>query len=440
MAKQGVGPIGVAALALALSGCEGGEERRGPPPAPVEVAEATTRPMPVEVRENGTVVADATVELKSEVGGRLARIAFEEGELVEEGQLLFEIEREPYEAALRAAEAALQEAEQAARLAHSEARRYRRLAREGAASEQMLEQRLSAARQARAAAEKARAALDRARIDLERTRIVAPMRARTGALQAHVGDLVPANGAEALVTLRRISPAEVAFAVPASLLPSIRSRMEAAEPLQVEVYAPGAHRPLGVGRLTFVDNAIDEATGTIGLKATFPNEDEALWPGQFVEVRMELGTLPDAVVVPEPAVQRSQQGEFVFVVGPDGKARQRPVATGIRAGGLVQIREGIAPGDRVVTDGQLRLFPGAAVAIREPDEPSGIEGDGDGERQDHGGRNPGEPQGGGADGRAAGDGREGPEPAPPLGPAGTGGGGNGRPTTPPDRPPAARPR
>lgn len=354
--------LALVALAACARGKGGAPE---PPPAPVTVAPARAQNLPILVEAIGAVQARAVVEIKSQVEGPLAQILFREGDRVEAGTPLFEIERRPFELALRSAQANLTRAREQARLAAREATRAQALERQQAASTQLVQQREAALATAAADVRAAQTAVEQAALQLEWTRIAAPVTGRTGALQAHVGDLVPANGQNPLVTIREISPAEVRFTVPAAELPRIRERFATGAAVRVEAREQGDDGPPAVGQLTFVDNAIDEASGTIALKATFPNVDERLWPGAFVQVSMQLGEIPDAVVVPSAAVQSGQAGDYVFVVGPDGRAQQRPVQTGARAGDFVQIARGVRAGEPVVTEGQLRLYPGALAQVQQ---------------------------------------------------------------------------
>ncbi len=351
-------------LVLAASCTRAGEERQGPPPATVEVAQARQASVPVTVEAIGTVQARSVVEVKSQVEGQVAAILFREGDRVEAGAPLFEIDRRPFELALRTAQAALGRAREQAVLAEREAERAQVLERQGAAATQLVQQREAARATAQADVRSAQAAVEAAALELEWTRIAAPLGGRTGSVEVDVGDLVQANGEQPMVTIRETQPIEVRFTVPATELPRIRERVAGGAPVEVLALEQGSAAQPVAGHLTFVDNAIDEASGTIALQATFGNEDERLWPGAFVNVQMRLGTIEGAVVVPSVAVQRGQEGEYVFVVGADDRVQQRPVRTGARTDDLVQITRGVKPGEAVVTEGQLRLFPGAVAQVR----------------------------------------------------------------------------
>lgn len=382
---------------LLAAACSRGEKGPGAPPPPVvTAAPAQQQPLPVVVEAIGAVEAVSVVEVKAQVQGQLAQILFREGDKVEAGAPLFELDRRPFELALRTAQANLTRAREQALLAAREAKRARVLERQQAAATEQVQQRETALAAAQADVRVAQAAVEQAALNLEWTRIVAPVTGRTGALQAHVGDLVKANADTPLVTIRQLSPAEVRFTVPGTELPRIRERL-AAGPVEVEARVQGEAAPPALGRLTFVDNAIDEASGTIALKATFPNEDERLWPGAFIQVAMRLGEIPDAIVVPQAALQRGQEGDYVFVVGAGGRVEQRPVQVGERTGDLVQIARGVRPGEAVVTEGQLRLASGAVAQVRQAPPQQQAQGDGSAPEQMQGngsppaGQRPGEP-------------------------------------------------
>lgn len=215
-------------------------------------------------------------------------------------------------------------------------------------------------------AARARAEVDEARLRLADATLRAPIDGRTGQLLVHAGNLVKADDAQPLVVIRQIRPIDVAFSVPESSLPEIRLRTSEGA-LRVEVAPRGddARAAPVEGELTFVDNAVDRASGTILLKASFPNDDGRLWPGAFVDVMLRLRTLEDVVVVPSHAVQAGQQGAFAFVVGDDATAQMRPLRVGPTTGGMTVVESGIAPGERVIVDGQSQLGPGAKVEVKD---------------------------------------------------------------------------
>ncbi|HWV37902.1 MAG TPA: efflux RND transporter periplasmic adaptor subunit [Vulgatibacter sp.] len=354
----------MAALALA-AGCPEKKAPGPPPPPPVEVARAESMEVPIEIGAIGTGEAIVTVEIRSQVTAQLESILFEEGQDVEAGDTLFVLDRRSLEEALDAARASLRRNRAQAAFAASEAERYTDLAKKGAVSRLDAESRRTALKSAREAVTADEAAVREAEINLGFAEIAAPIAGKTGSLNVHVGDQIKANDTLAMVSIRQIAPIYVSFSVPGDWLNEIR---EADEKGELEVIArprtgaKGAHR----GKLTFIDNAVDVATGTILLKGTFPNEDEALWPGQFVDVTLVVGHIPDAVVVPSAAVQTGQQGLYVFVVDREHKADVRPVETGPAFGDRTVIAKGVQAGELVVTDGHLRLQPGIEVEVREP--------------------------------------------------------------------------
>ena len=364
----------------------------GPPVVPVSVAKATQEPVPTELRVVGTVEASAIVQIKSQVSGPLMRVAFTEGQNVAKGDLLFEIDPRPFDDALRQAQANVvrdraQIAQMEATLARdaaqakfnqSDADRYAELAKAGVVSRSQSDQsRTSAdvaresARATQAALESAKASLESdlaavssARLSLEYCQIRSPLSGRTGNLLVHAGNLVKANDVP-LVVIHQVSPIFVNFNVPEQHLAAIR-RLNAAHQLAVKVSAQDDPNHASSGALSVIDNTVDTATGTIHLKATFDNRDGALWPGQFVTSVLTLDTVQGATVVPAEAVQAGQQGQFIYVVGPDNKVGIRIVTTGRAFGNKMVIAKGVSPGDIVVTDGHLRLFPGAQVQLIDP--------------------------------------------------------------------------
>jgi multidrug efflux system membrane fusion protein len=350
----------LAAMLVACSRAPESERKGGaPPPVPVVVATAVQKPVPVQLRAIGNVQPSNAVTVRSRVGGILAKIHFKEGEDVREGQLLFTLERGPLEADLRQAEANLARDLAQYQNAQKDAERYAQLARQGFVAQQEYDRLKTAADALAATVRASRAAVENARIQLGYATIRAPMVGRTGALQVHEGDVIKASDT-ALVVINQLRPIDVAFALPERELPEVR-RYQTAGSLEVSAVIPPGGPPLAQGRLTFIDNRVDPTTGTIQLKATFANDDSRLWPGQFVNVVLTLTTEPAAVVVPTPAVQTGQEGRYVFVVKPDQTVESRPVTVAREVGEETVIAQGVGAGETVVTDGQLRLFPGARV-------------------------------------------------------------------------------
>jgi multidrug efflux system membrane fusion protein len=341
--------------------------------------------MPVLVNAVGTVEASSTVDIRAQVTGQLSAIHFREGQDVAAGARLFSLDERPFRAALQQAEAVLARDTAQSANAQSQQKRYTDLFNRGLIPRDQYETQTATANALQATLEADRAAVENARLNLQYAQIRAPIAGRTGALNVHVGDLVRANDTTPLVTINQVSPVYVGFSVPGRLLADIR-KYSAEKPLTVSVRPSSAQSapppavastsggaakespaPPGEGRVgavTFIDNSVDPTTGTIKLKATFPNRDRALWPGLFVQAALTLTTNPNALVVPAVAVQTGQQGQFVYVVKGDHTVEVRPVRLDREVGSDAVIAEGLTPGEQVVTDGQLRLTPGARVTVK----------------------------------------------------------------------------
>jgi multidrug efflux system membrane fusion protein len=344
----------------------GGQAGRGagaPPAVVVTTATVVTKPMAVEARAVGNVEASSSVAVRAQVSGELLKVGFTEGQDVRTGQTLFTLNPRQFEVAVQQAEAALARSEAQARGTAAQVDRSTELLKRELVSRAEHMQVSTQLAVNRAQIEADRAALENAKLQLQYTTIVAPVSGRTGALLVHPGALVRANDAAPLVMINQVTPAYVSFAVPARLLPQLR-RDQAPGALSVLAAPAGSADEAVTGSLSFVDNAVDQATDTIRLKATFPNRDRRLWPGAFVDVTLQLSVEPNAIVVPNAAVQASQQGQYVYVIKPDSTAEVRPVTVAWQAGNDVVIRTGLVPGETVVTDGQLRLTPGIRVTTQ----------------------------------------------------------------------------
>ena len=316
--------------------------------------------MPFELSATGTVEPIQTVAVQGQVGGTLRRIAFKEGDEVKPGQILFELDARPYRAALNQAEAALARDLAQANNATQDEARYQTLAEKQYVTAQQYSEVKTTAAAAKATLAGSQAAVDQARLNLQYATIRAPIGGRTGSLQIREGNLVRTNATQPLVTINQLRPILVRFAVPAPNLPLIQEHLGKQIVVRADV---GGENP-SEGALTFVDNAVDTATGTILLKGRFPNDDGSLWPGAFVNVRLQLYVEPDALVVPASAVVAGQQGSFVFVIQKDSTAATRAVTVTRTAGDYAIVNGDVQPGDRVVTDGQLRLRQGSKVQIK----------------------------------------------------------------------------
>lgn len=357
-------------LLLLLAAC-GGSGADVPPAAggrpaagvPVTVAAVTRETVPVRLTAVGTVEPPSSITVRSRIGGELLRVHFREGDDVKKGEPLFDIDPRPYRAALAEAEATLERDRVRARNLAQDVERYADLVAKDYVTREQYDriQTDAAAAQATAAADQA--GVDNARLDLDYCSIRSPITGRTGSLLMHEGNLVKANDDKAMVVIHQMEPIDVRFAVPQQHLAEIRARA-AAGALETRAEIPESGVPPARGELSFVDNAVDTSTGTIALKATFANHDRNLWPGQIVRVTLDLALEEDAVVAPAHAIQTGQEGDYVFVVGPERKVESRPVVVTRIAGDRAVIGEGLAAGETVVTDGQLRLVPGAAVEIK----------------------------------------------------------------------------
>jgi len=380
------------AVGVVLTGCQQQQAQRpamgAMPPVPVSVAKVSQESVPAELKVVGTVEASAIVQVKSQVAGELMAAHFTEGQNVAKGDLLFEIDPRPYDDALRQAQAAVDrdraqiaqaEAQLArdkatARFAQSDAERQGELNKSGLTPHSTFDQAQSSADAAsasaratqasidtaKAALESDQAALERARLDLIYCQIRAPISGRTGNLLVHAGNLVKVNDV-ALVVIHQVSPIFVNFAAPEQQLGAIRRLAGEGRKLAVRVESQDDPGRAAQGYLAVIDNIVDATTGTIHLKATFENADHLLWPGQFVTATLMLDTIQNAVVAPSEAVQSGQQGYFVYAVKPDNHVEIRPVTTGRTWGAKIVIASGLRPGETVVTDGQLRIFPGAQI-------------------------------------------------------------------------------
>ncbi len=351
-----------AGYALAPGGPAGAKNAKGGrPPAPVVVAEASHRTVPVRLSTIGTAQARSTVSVKSRVDGQLLEAHFQEGQTVRKDDLLFRIDPRPFAAQLRQAEANLARDRAQLERVRADLKRYGELAEKGYSSRQKYEEALATANALDATIRADAAAIDFAKLQLDYTSIHSPITGRTGSLLVNPGNLVKANDTAALVVIVETQPIYVSFALPEAHLSENKRRM-AAGTLTVEVSVPQDTAPPPTGAVFFVNNAVDVATGTIGLKAVLENKDERLTPGQFVNVNVTMSTLRDAVVVPSQAIQTGQKGTFVFVVKPDSIAEQRPVVVGVSVDGVTVVQDGLKAGEKVVTEGQLRLAPGVKVA------------------------------------------------------------------------------
>jgi membrane fusion protein, multidrug efflux system len=433
-------PSGGGAGAGRGAGGAGGRGGRGGAggPVPVTTAFVAKKAIPVTIPAVGSAEALQTVQIRAQVTGQLSEVHFVEGQEVTKAQELFTLDPRPFQASLAQAQAVLTRDTATANNAARQRANYEDLYKRQLISRDQYETQVAQTESAQATIEADKAAVETARLNLQYTHITAPIGGRTGSLGVHQGDLIRANDANPMVVINQLSPIYVTFAVPGRYLTDIR-RYQAHKPLSVRAQGqaalpPGAQPPpppvLGsmpaqqqtqaqaraqsqaaaadaaagitagaseTGRVTFIDNAVDNTTGTIKLKATFDNADHGLWPGQFLTVTLDLTTENDAIVVPAAAVQPSQAGQYVYVVKPDKSVEMRPVVIVRQQGEQMVIAQGLTPGEEVVTEGQLRLTPGAKVTTGGP---------GGGPAQGGGGEGAGNRKGGGG-GRNGGGGRRG---------------------------------
>jgi len=336
---------------------------KGPAAAPVAVTAALQQTVPVRLQAIGNVEAYTSVAVKSRVDGQILEVHFREGQEVKKGEVLFRIDARPFEAAHKQAEA------QAARdiasrdQAASQEKRYQELLDKNFVSKDAYAQFRTNAQTADATSRASRAALENAKLNLEYTVIRSPIDGYVGRALLQAGNMVKANDTISLVIINQVKPVYVSFAVPEQELAKVRDLMRKG-PLSVDVAAPGSDKPLASGRIAFLDNAVDQTTGTIKVRAIFDNGDAALWPGQFYSVMVKLYDQDDAILVPSRAVQTGPNGQFVYVVKDDMSVELRKVVVARNEGEYAVLSGGgVAKGDKVVVRGALRLAPGAKVTI-----------------------------------------------------------------------------
>jgi multidrug efflux system membrane fusion protein len=354
---------------------KGGGGPRGPQAAPVRVANADIRDVPVVVRTIGTVLANSVVNVKSQVDGPLLEAKFKEGQMVKRGDLLFQIDPAPFEATVRQSESQMARDQAQLESAKADADRAVMLADRGIVSAQQRDQLVANAKALAATVEADKAALDRAKLNLGYTKIYSPIDGKTSAYIVYPGNQVRANDAAGLITITEIQPVKIAFNLPQANLPKLQDRMRenaliASVTVRNDVVeaatSGGAPAPAESGipvKVDFIGNTVDARTGTIELRATFANPDFRFVPGELIDVAVRLETLAQAVFVPHEAVNVGQSGPFVFVIGSDNKAEMRPVEVAYEDSTITVLSKGLKAGERVVTDGQLRLSPGSPVSI-----------------------------------------------------------------------------
>jgi multidrug efflux system membrane fusion protein len=356
------------ASASSLAGCTreagaGGAAMQARPPAAVTVAAAATRDVPVYLDEIGRCVSREVVTIQAQAAGTITALHFKDGQDVKKGDLLFTIDKRPYQAQLDLAEATLQENLAQLELAKVDVARAARMVETKAGTEAEYDAKRAALAVAEARVHQSHAQIDAAKVNLGYCEICSPIDGRAGQRLVDPGNVVStSNGGTQLLVIQRQDPIHVDFTVTEAELARVRKALEAGK-LTVEARLPEFSQEVRRGELTFLDSSVQDFTGTVKLRATMENKDRFFWPGQFVRVRLVLGTKKDAVLVPGTATQLSQQGPFVFLVKSDSTVELRQVKAGQRQGDEVVIEEGLAAGDRVVLTGQLMLYPGAPVQV-----------------------------------------------------------------------------
>jgi multidrug efflux system membrane fusion protein len=357
-------------LSVSLASCSQQKSAPPKPVVPVTAATAEQKAVPYEINAIGNIAEYASVNVRSQVGGYLSKIHFKKGQFVKKGAILFTIDPRPYKASLLQAEGSLAKDQAQLDNARADERRYADLVKKGYISKQQYDQAQAAANALAAAVKADQAAVEYANVQLSFCYIHAPISGRLGDILIDEGNLVKAaDDNKFLVTIRQIQPIYVSFSVPEKNLGEIKKYM-ASKQLSVDVYADKGDTKPEKGALSFIDNTVDPATGTIRLKGTLKNEFNRLWPGQFVNVVLSLYTQNDAVTVPSQATQSGQIGQYVYVIKEDLTTDIRPVVISRTYGNNAIIEKGLKAGEKVVTDGQLRIVPGAKVQIKANTEPA----------------------------------------------------------------------
>ena len=369
-----IGVVAVVGLVVGYFATRSTSLTAAPPPAPARPAipvlagTAESRDMPVFVRGLGTVQAFNTVTVKTRVDGHITKVLFREGQEVKEGDLLFEIDPRPFQAALDQAEAAKQRDEGQLRGAKLDPERYGKLLAPGFQTRQSYDDQQATVDQLTGSIKGDQAAIETAKLNLGYTAIRAPFDGRTGARLVDLGNFVQASQGTPLVTITQLKPIFVSFTVPQDVLDEIRQN-QAAATLDVIAYASDDQTKLADGTLTLIDNQIDAATGTIHLKARFENQDERLWPGEFVNARLVLSRRKNAVTVPAQTVMQGPQGNYLYVIKPDDTVEHRKVKVLSVQDDVAVIGDGLAGGERVVVEGQYRLTAGTKIRLESPQQP-----------------------------------------------------------------------
>ncbi|HTP06547.1 MAG TPA: efflux RND transporter periplasmic adaptor subunit [Nitrospirota bacterium] len=369
----GTGLIVAFLLVISIGACSSNSKAKqsAQRAVPVAAGDVLQKDVPVQVKAIGNVESYNTVSIKAQISGEVEGVYFQEGQDVKKNDLLFKIDPRPYEAALRQAEATLARDRAQAKNAEEQAKRYEILVQKNYVSRDQYDQLRANADALAAVVDADKANVENNRLQLAYCTINSPINGRAGTVFVNAGNIIKANDI-AMTTINQIMPIYVTFSVPEQNLANIKKYMAMGE-LKVEAIIPGEEKRSALGGLSFIDNAVDSTTGTIKLKGTFENRDHRLWPGQFVNVVLTLTTQRNAVVMPSAAMQAGQQGQYVFVIKPDFTVESRPVTVARTIDDMVVVAQGVTPGEKVVTDGQLQLVPGARVEIKGEQAQSGPE-------------------------------------------------------------------
>ncbi len=363
--------VAVLMSCASLSGCSKKVEKpKGRPPALVITATVSQQNIPVLIKAIGNMEASESVAIRSQISGELIKVGFREGQEVQKGALLFQFDPRSYLAAQAKAEASLSRNRTILKNARKDYERYSQLVKDGIVTQEQADGYLTKVEAAAADVAADQAAVESARTQLSFCTVTAPISGRLGGLLVDRGNVVKANDT-VLVTINKLAPINASLMITEKDLPTLKRQMAAGK-MTVTAEIPGGAGQKEVGIVTFIDNSIDAATGTIKVKASFDNVKKLLWPGQFVNLAITLAVLDNAVVVPSQAIQTGQKGPFVFVAAADGSAEARSVSTGPVSQNVTVVEKGLHAGEQVVIDGQMRIVPGGKVEIKRPETPGGV--------------------------------------------------------------------